>query len=190
MTPFEKLIAEYEQTNVYKTILVDPPWDIEKMILETHNNVPSAQSKNLDYPTMSLKEIAELPIGELKDPEGAHLWLWTTQKYLPHSFDLVKKWGFDYHCVITWKKNSGFCPFTFKFCTEFIVFARYKALPMLKIGQPTYIDANSTHHSAKPEASFDLIERVSPEPRIELFARIRRPGWSAHGNQIEGGIEL
>jgi N6-adenosine-specific RNA methylase IME4 len=39
-------------------------------------------------------------------------------------------------------------------------------------------------HSAKPEALQDLAERLSPGPRLELFARRRRAGWTCWGDQL------
>jgi N6-adenosine-specific RNA methylase IME4 len=43
-------------------------------------------------------------------------------------------------------------------------------------------------HSAKPEAVQDRIEALWPEatPRLELFARRRRKGWAAWGNEAPG----
>lgn len=44
-------------------------------------------------------------------------------------------------------------------------------------------------HSRKPPRSYELIERVSKGPRVELFARVAQPGWSVWGNQapsVEG----
>lgn len=38
-------------------------------------------------------------------------------------------------------------------------------------------------HSAKPDRLYEIAERISPGPRIELFARRRRAGWEAWGNQ-------
>lgn len=39
-------------------------------------------------------------------------------------------------------------------------------------------------HSEKPEAIFDIAERLSPGPYVELFARRRRAGWIQFGNQL------
>lgn len=38
-------------------------------------------------------------------------------------------------------------------------------------------------HSRKPPRSYEVIERVSRGPRMELFARVARPGWSVWGDQ-------
>lgn len=45
-------------------------------------------------------------------------------------------------------------------------------------------------HSAKPEAFLDLVERVSPAPRLELFARRDRLGWDTWGNEALNTAEV
>ena len=38
-------------------------------------------------------------------------------------------------------------------------------------------------HSEKPARLYEIAEAVSPSPRLELFARARRDGWDAWGNE-------
>ena len=46
-------------------------------------------------------------------------------------------------------------------------------------------NAPRREHSVKPEVVYDLIERMFPMlPKCELFARQRREGWTAWGNQV------
>ena len=40
-------------------------------------------------------------------------------------------------------------------------------------------------HSEKPDAFFELVERVSPGPYLEMFARKFRHGWFSWGNEIK-----
>ena len=39
-------------------------------------------------------------------------------------------------------------------------------------------------HSGKPEAFFELVEKLVAGPYVELFARRRRPGWICLGNEL------
>jgi N6-adenosine-specific RNA methylase IME4 len=41
-------------------------------------------------------------------------------------------------------------------------------------------------HSEKPGAFFDLVERLVSGPYVELFARERRCGWTAFGDELPG----
>lgn len=45
-------------------------------------------------------------------------------------------------------------------------------------------------HSAKPEAFLDMVERVSPGPYLELFARRARFGWDYAGDGSLGTVEI
>jgi N6-adenosine-specific RNA methylase IME4 len=45
-------------------------------------------------------------------------------------------------------------------------------------------------HSEKPEAFLDIVESVSPAPRLEMFARRQRLGWDTWGNEALGHVEM
>lgn len=46
-------------------------------------------------------------------------------------------------------------------------------------------------HSEKPDEVHDRIERLHGDvPRLEMFARTRRPGWSAFGNEVDADVAL
>jgi N6-adenosine-specific RNA methylase IME4 len=47
----------------------------------------------LPYPTLSLEEIRAFPIGDYA-ADDAHLYLWTTDRFLPGAFAIVESWGF------------------------------------------------------------------------------------------------
>ena len=49
---------------------------------------------------------------------------------------------------------------------------------------PSLVYAKITKHSKKPEESFEMFDKMSHEPRIELFARNKRDGWDSWGNEI------
>jgi N6-adenosine-specific RNA methylase IME4 len=39
-------------------------------------------------------------------------------------------------------------------------------------------------HSVKPGEAFNMIEAISPGPRLEMFARRERAGWDCWGDEI------
>ncbi len=165
----------------YRCIVIDPPWPVKKIEREVRPN----QSENLDYPTMSLERISALPIGDLAALDGCHLYLWTTQKYLPDALDIIESWGFSYQCLMTWRKNVGITPFSWMYDTEHVVFARLGNLPLERLGLRLSFDAPVTKHSEKPNVFFDeRVILVSPEPRIEMFARKERTGFTVWGNEV------
>jgi hypothetical protein len=69
---------------------------------------------------------------------------------------------------------------------ELLLFAtRGKAMvPPPERRPPSVIFAPRTEHSRKPDQSYELIEQISPGPRVEFFARRARLGWRAWGNEI------
>lgn len=165
----------------YRCLVVDPPWPVKKIEREERPN----QGIELDYPTMTLEEIEALPIPDLSEESGCHLYLWVTQKFLPAGLELVEKWGFRYQCLMTWRKNVGMTPFSWMYDTEHVIFARRGNLPLQQLGLRLSFEAPVTDHSAKPDVFFD--ERVtlaSPEPRLEMFARKDREGFTVYGNEV------
>lgn len=51
---------------------------------------------------------------------------------------------------------------------------------------PQLIVSPRREHSRKPEEFFTHVERLFAPPYLEVFARQRRPGWDAIGNEIDG----
>ena len=181
----------------YKTIVIDPPWRYGKWGKGSSNALYSDKyfnvSKELPYDWMTLQQIKELPINSLAD-ENCEVYLWTTQKYLPHTFDLLKEWGLKYCQILTWcKKPMGtgqggvYCP-----TTEFLILSRKGKMPKVKRVDSTWWEVKRAwkSHSKKPEFFQDMIETVSEFPRLEMFARREREGWDVFGNEVENSISL
>lgn len=88
----------------YQLIVIDPPWQIEKIKKRVRPN-----QVNMDYPMMSLDEIKALPIKSLADKNNCICFLWTIDKYLYKSKEILEGWGFNYHRTMAWDKtNLGF----------------------------------------------------------------------------------
>ncbi len=164
----------------YRTIVIDPPWQVEKIIREVSPN-----QYDYDYPIMSLEEIKSLPIEEMAIKDGCHLYLWTTQRYLPSAFDILEEWGFNYIFAMVWHKAGGFQPFNLpQYNCEFVLFGRKGGLPFLETkGFFTCFSGQRREHSRKPDEFYDLVRRVSPAPRIDYFSRERREGFEQYGNE-------
>jgi N6-adenosine-specific RNA methylase IME4 len=138
-----------------------------------------------------MEQLKAIRLGDLADPLGCQVYLWTTQSTLPLGLELFKAWGVRYHCTLTWIKHVGMTPYSFMFSTEHVLFGRIgRAAPLREMGIRLEFYARATGHSRKPEAFFQLIERVSDEPRLEMFARTKRAGWDAWGNEVDSDIAL
>jgi N6-adenosine-specific RNA methylase IME4 len=146
---------------------------------------------------MTLTEIGALPVAELAEPD-AHLYLWTTSRFLEDAYGVVRAWGFRPAQLLTWCKPPMGIGFggAFVNTTEFVLFARRGSLKALAREDSTWwnwsrpYEGGHIAHSAKPEAFLDMVERVSPSPRLELFARRNRLGWDTYGNEALEHIEM
>lgn len=163
---------------LYRTIVIDPPWPMEKILRDERPN-----QTELDYPTMDINEIRALPVRNLAEESGCHIYLWTTQKYLPTAYEIFKDWEVDYQCQMTWVKNVGFTPFSFMYTTEHCLFGHYGSLPLLKLGKRLDFTAKVREHSRKPDEFYNLVREVSPEPRLDWFSREKREGFDQYGNE-------
>lgn len=146
---------------------------------------------------MSTEEIKKMPIGDLTEKD-CHLYMWVTNQYLPFVFDIIKEWGFKYSTTLVWAKNpfGGGLGGAFKITTEFLIFARRGNLKSTGMTIGTWFNQKRAYkngypnHSAKPEFFHELVEKSSPGPYLELFARSERVGWDSFGNEIENSIVL
>jgi N6-adenosine-specific RNA methylase IME4 len=171
----------------YRTVVADPPWDVGRGPEWASNGA----SRPLTYPTMSLDEIAALPVRQLAE-KSAHLYLWTINAYVEESYEIARLWGFKDSALLTWCKppNGIGLGGTYSLTTEFCLFARRGVCPAAERIDSTWWLWKRGPHSAKPEPFLDMVERVSPAPRVELFARRDRLGWDTWGNESLGTAEL
>lgn len=173
----------------YKTIYADPPW-------MEHGAGRIRRGADRHYHLMKTKDIMDLPVAELADPDGCHLYLWTTNNFLLDALKVVEAWGFEYVTLITWYKDRIGLGQYYRGMTEHCIFARTKQkLPYrMEDGKRqqglTGFHAPKGRHSEKPEEMRRMIERVSYGPRIELFARRVHAGWDAWGDELENQEEI
>jgi len=166
----------------YRTIYADPPW------LETGGG-RIRRGADRHYPLMKTRDIASLPISSIA-LDNSHLYLWTTNRFLPNALEVVRAWGFEYRTMITWLKDRIGLGQYYRGMTEHCLFAvrgvlPYRTRPDGKRAQGvTGFTATRGAHSVKPEEMREMIELVSYAPRIELFARCPADGWDVWGNEI------
>lgn len=169
--------------DVFSCIVIDPPWPMQKI----ERDERPRQGVALDYPVMSLDEIGELPVADLASADS-HLYLWVTHKFLPAGLNLLETWGFRYQCVMTWRKNVGITPYSWMYDTEHVLFGRRGNLPLAQLGLRLSFDAPVLGHSIKPAVFYERVIAASPGPRLEMFARRDREGFTAWGNEVASAI--
>jgi len=172
---------------MYKTIYADPPWKFNDTL---------GEKRKLPYKTMTIDEIKELPIKDIVDDE-AHLYLWTTHSHLQEGLDIINEWGFDYKTVLVWDKKTkhGKDAFGlghyFRESRELCLFSTKNGLKTRCNGTRDIFSAKMPErHSGKPDKMYEIIEKNSYPPYLELFATKKRKGWDAWGAKVTDDIDL
>ena len=174
----------------YRTVLADPPWP-------EHGGGQIKRGADRHYPLMSITEIMELRerLVRLVDLHGCHLYLWVTNNYLQEGLKVMNCWGFEYITMVTWFKDKAGLGQYFRGRTEHCLFGKAGHLPFKECGgkrqqgETGFIELPSFHakrgkHSVKPRQMRKMIEKVSPGPYLELFAREPAKGWDGWGHEF------
>jgi len=193
---------------MYKTVLLDPPWEMcsggsKSMSAQAHYPV----QKQHEIIDTVLRWMAEYPVA----PE-AHLYLWSMNAFpkvnsrgVMDALELCKAMGFEPIQFIPWIKDGGNPTLYALRCTELCLFgsrfreghiydvayARETETSVCRKGltkTKDYIIADRGRHSKKPDIFYDYIEQRSAGPYLEMYARNRREGWTSVGNQVDGQI--
>ena len=174
----------------FATILADPPWQFTNRT----GKVAPEHGRLTRYPTMHLDAIKGLPVAEIAEAR-AHLYMWVPNALLPEGIEVLRSWGFEYKSNLVWykvRKDGGpdrrGVGFYFRNVTELLLFGvRGKDIRTLKPGrtQENILVSQKREHSRKPDEQYPLIEGCSWGPRLEMFARGKRNGWSCWGNQSD-----
>jgi N6-adenosine-specific RNA methylase IME4 len=164
----------------YRAILLDCPWDPKPWSDRGKGRHPSAY-----YETMSLEEIAALPVRDYA-AKDCSVFLWITDQFLVRGaqIPLFEAWGCTPSSVaFVWFKTgrrlgnqlplfligdnrafpAGQGHTTRKNC-EFCLLARYGALGRQDKGVPQAIFAPRRENSQKPDEQYKLIERLIKGP--------------------------
>lgn len=178
----------------YSLLLLDPPWLYDNQ----QQNDPARGG--ITYPTMTMKDLYELPINNCA-ADNSLLVCWVTapklmdeyyEKYNPLS--IIRNWGFrPITFLFVWVKlnkggkgyYSGLGRYTNSNAEYAIVARKGKGLPRLTKNVKQLIIAPIGKHSAKPREQYQRLDALYGDiPRVELFARDVNPppiGWDAVG---------
>jgi N6-adenosine-specific RNA methylase IME4 len=157
-----------------------------------------AKGTEVPYGFMSIEEIEALPIGEMAD-ESCALFLWSTRRLFREgtAAQVARAWGFEPCGEVLWGlRNPGLGTPALANDHEPVLVSRRGAAewtaerPMgVHFWRQLYAGGGKVH-SAKPDAFLDHVERWSPGPYLELFARRARFGWDYWGDESLGTAEM
>jgi N6-adenosine-specific RNA methylase IME4 len=158
----------------FRVVVADPPWQ--------YGNKATRGAAEDHYATMTIEELCALDV-ESHLADDAHLYLWVTNGFLREGFDVMAAWGFDYKTCLTWVKPQMGMGNYFRSSTEHVLFGLRGSLKTQDRSLMNWFEAPRGRHSAKPDLFYDIVEKASPGPYFEMFARRRRLGWAGWGNE-------
>jgi N6-adenosine-specific RNA methylase IME4 len=169
----------------YVTAMADPPW-------WEAGGGKIKRGADRHYPLMKTRDICALPVRDWMASD-AHLYLWVTNNFLPDGLQVMAAWGFDYKTCVTWMKDRAGLGQYFRGVTEHCLFGVRGRIPYALTedghrlqGITGFFEAPRGEHSEKPAKMREMVERVSPGPYLEMFARKPAPGWDVWGNESSG----
>lgn len=199
----------------FSTIVADPPWDYSRKLSyggtsgysPVHQSRGGSRGAANHYATLTLEQLKELPV-EAVAAERAHLYLWTTSAFVVEAHVLAEVWGFAPKVLVPWIKTKGQSGKAIveadgdmyagvrmgmgvyiRHCAEFILFCVRGKAPTRRNDALGVIFAPRREHSEKPSEAYELIESLSVAPRLELFGRSPRAGYSVWGDEADGRDE-
>lgn len=148
---------------------------------------------------MTLAEIKAVPIPSIA-ARDCHLFLWTTTPHLVEALEVMKVWGFRYSTVaFVWIKTNKHAPsmwidprqdiftgmgYTTRQNAELVLLGRRGSPPRLSKKVRQVILAPRREHSRKPEEVYERVIQYAEGPRLDMFSRENRPGFTAWGDQV------
>lgn len=161
-------------------IYADPPW--------LYDNQSTRSATHKHYEGLSVEQLCDLPIERLA-ADASHLHLWTTNAFLKASFRVIEAWGFEFKSTFVWVKTEMGIGNYWRNSHEILMTAiRGDAKHFYDASLMSWIETSRGRHSGKPEQVRSMLEKASPGPYLELFARLRAEGWSSWGNEIERNL--
>lgn len=179
----------------FGAIYADPPWRFDTW--GSQENSKTCVDRH--YATMDHHAIAALPVGDLAAADCTLL-MWATWPNLLRAIEVINAWGFEYKtCGFLWAKAHANQLELFRddidgqIGTGYWTRANSEPCLLATRGKPRRLAADvrqvilepRREHSRKPDCVYERIERLVAGPYVELFARNRRRGWFAWGNELD-----
>lgn len=174
----------------YSAIAIDPPWEFETYSSkEQRRSIKGNRSADRHYDTMSIEEIAAMPVGHLAS-RHCILHLWVLSTLLDQGIRLMRHWGFQYKKIgFIWLKTTA--DGDPRMITGHWSRDEAEVCLLGTCGQPARLNADVRQtfraplreHSRKPDEFYRRVERLSAGPYADIFGRQQRPGWDVWGKE-------
>lgn len=181
-------VLETQETMMIQHFMIDPPWSQKKGGLR---KARPNQDRSLEYTTLTVDDIFALldtQVFTLAAPTH-NVFLWGIDKFLHEGEQRMIERGYKRHARLVWDKENGVAPaFTIRYTHEYLSWfykpTLQKVAPDQRGKLSTVLRERSRSHSRKPNAAYTLVETLYPDqPRMDVFSREARAGWSQFGDQ-------
>ena len=185
LNQIEEIKIKIEEENLtvenkkYHVIAIDPPWNYKEKGGFSSEDYDSKSNRGaVDYPTMNLEQIKKI---ELPEAEDCVLFLWTTHSFLKDSFEILENWGYNYKATLVWDKVKMGLGRTIRMQVEFCLIA-IKGNPIINgSSERDIITEARREHSRKPEAFYEMVDRMCIGNKLDYFSRNNRINWEHYG---------
>lgn len=176
----------------FRCIVSDPPWPFK-------DKLPGdGRGAEKNYRVLPIQQIIDLPmldglpaLTSKTIADDAYLLLWRVAAMQREALDVAEGWGFKVKSEIVWRKTT--INGKRHFGMGHHVRAEHEIALLCTRGSPkplnrstrSVFDAQASRvHSRKPDEFLELVEKTFPGPYLEVFARRRREGWKAIGDEL------
>lgn len=173
----------------FRCISTDPPW-------AENGGGKVKRGADRHYKTLKTADIVDVhrryfaEVGG-PDPSGCLLWMWATSNHLVDAIEVMRALGFRYVTSLVWVKTTttgkphvGLGQRTRQRHELLLLGVMGKvAVPAPQDRPDSVIVAPRGRHSEKPQDAYDRIQRACAGPRLEVFGRAAREGWTVVGNE-------
>lgn len=192
-------------TQQFPVIVADPPWSFGDPLPGKNRGAIR------NYACLTVSDIARFPLPPIA--ADAFLFLWYVTSMVDEARFVCRAWGFTpTGGELVWVKTRdrqplvadpllmpdaagayALAPFaklafgmgrTVRNCDERCIIARRGRPKVASRSVRSVFFAPTGAHSSKPDTFYTLVEKLHGGPYVELFARQRRAGWTALGNQV------
>jgi len=171
----------FNTSDKFRIIYADPCWSYNDK-----QNTDKLGGATKHYDTMSIKELAELPVKAITE-DNAVLFIWVTSPLLEDCFQVIKEWGFKYKTSFVWDKVQHNMGHYNSVRHEFLLIATKGSCTPdnVKLYDSVQI-IERTEHSTKPKEFMDIIDDLyNYGGRLEMFARKQnKKDWAYWGNEV------
>lgn len=177
----------------FRVVEADPPW--------MHDDQLPGETRGAghQYPIMPTADLCRLVLPPIAT--DAVLCLWRVASMQEDALDVIRAWGFSLKTEIVWVKTTtkkGVPTNRLHFGMGRQVRAAHETCLIATRGRVTPLNKSTRsvfaapvgRHSEKPQRFYQIIADLYAGPRVSLFSRVLREGWTTIGHDVGSTLQV